>query len=123
MKYRKLIENILSQKSNRNTAQVAVALVAGLAAGAVISILLAPDKGANTRKSIAGKARTLGGTIRNSYATLKDNVLGSEVIEELPVTNEMPHFTHKVTKKAKSDIKSIIDDAHKQAAHTEQSLN
>ena len=35
------------------------ALVAGLAAGAVIGILLAPDKGENTREKIAKKTADL----------------------------------------------------------------
>jgi len=48
MKYGKIIEKLLTHKSN-NKAQIAVALVAGLAAGAVVSILFAPDNGAGTR--------------------------------------------------------------------------
>ncbi len=35
--------------------KIVLGVLAGLAAGAVLGILLAPDKGANTRKKIAGK--------------------------------------------------------------------
>ncbi|CAM4092319.1 MULTISPECIES: YtxH domain-containing protein [Flavobacterium] len=42
-------------------------VVAGLAAGAVIGILLAPDKGENTRKKIAKKAEDLKDNIKEGY--------------------------------------------------------
>lgn len=42
-------------------------VVAGLAAGAVIGILLAPDKGENTRKKIAKKAGDLKDNLKEGY--------------------------------------------------------
>ena len=112
MKYVKLVEKLFSQKSNQNNAQVAIALVAGLAAGAVISILLAPDKGSSTRRGIANKARDLGGNLRDSYASLRGKLNGSQEEDHTDVAPEVPHFTHHVTKKRKSDIKDIISEAH-----------
>ena len=112
MKYGKLIEKIISRRSNQNNAQIAVALVAGLAAGAVISILLAPDKGSATRRGLANRTRNIGGSLRDSYTSLKNRILGSEQEQDEAVAPEVPHFTHQVVKKRKSDIKDLISEAH-----------
>ncbi|MDN3585906.1 YtxH domain-containing protein [Pedobacter aquatilis] len=111
MKYRKLIGKYLTHKSHNN-AQIAIALVAGLAAGAVISILFAPDSGTGTRSKIAGGARNLRYGFQDKYNILKEKVFGDEAIVEDIVEHEVPHFKHKVEKKAKSDIKDILEHAH-----------
>jgi len=111
MKFRKLIGKYLVQKSNNN-AQVAIALVAGLAAGAVISVLFAPDSGAGTRGRIASGANNLRYGFRDKYNLLKEKVFGVEAIEEDIVEHEVPHFKHKAPKKPKSDIKEILEHAH-----------
>ncbi|RZK42237.1 MAG: YtxH domain-containing protein [Pedobacter sp.] len=123
MKYRKIFERLLSHRSEQNNAQVAVALVAGLAAGAVISILFAPNKGSETRGAIAGRARGLGDGIKDTYCSLKDRLLGHELHEELAPENEVPHFKHTVAKKRKSDIKQLVDEAHKEVKENDPSLN
>jgi gas vesicle protein len=105
MKYGKLVARILAKKSNNN-AQIAIALVAGLAAGAVISILFAPDNGANVRGSIRTKAKNLGSDIKDSYATLKHKMLDNGLANK--VSN-----THIVQKKRKSPIKASIPDTNK----------
>ena len=112
MNYGKLIDKILSRRSNQNNAQIAVALVAGLAAGAVISILLAPDKGSATRRGLANRTRNIGGSLRDSYTSLKNRIVGREEEEIEAVAPEVPHFTHHVVKKRKSDIKDLISEAH-----------
>ena len=89
-----------------------MALVGGLAAGAIISILLAPDSGEATREKIAGGARNLRYGFQDKYKLLKEKVFGVEAIEEDIIQHEIPHFTHKVSKKAKSDIKEIIGQSH-----------
>jgi len=111
MKYRKLIGKYLAHKSNNN-AQVALAVVAGLAAGAVISVLFAPDSGAGTRGKIASGAKNLRYGFQDKYNLLKEKVFGVEAIENDIVEQEVPHFKHKVAKKAKSDIKEILEHAH-----------
>lgn len=110
MNYRKLAEKLFSQRSNHGNAPIAVALIAGLAAGAVISILFAPSKGSATRNTIAGKVRGFG-------------LFGGHEEQELAAAPEVPHFTHTVTKKRKSDIKDLISEAHNNGVHAEQSLN
>ncbi len=111
MKYRKLIGKYLEHKSTNN-AQVALALVAGLAAGAIVSILFAPDSGAGTRGKIAGGAKNLRYGFKDKYNLLKEKVFGVEAIEEDIVEHEVPHFKHKVQKKPKSDLKEILEQAH-----------
>jgi len=111
MKYRKLIGKYLAPKSHNN-AQIALALVAGLAAGAVISVLFAPDSGAGTRGKIAGGARNLRYGFQDKYNLLKEKVFGVEAIEEEIVEHEVPHFKHKVQKRRKSDVQDILEHAH-----------
>jgi gas vesicle protein len=118
MKYEKIISKILAKKTD-NSGQVAVAVVAGLAAGAIISILFAPESGANSRKAIAHKAKDLGNGIKNSYSSLKDRILGVE--EEIAVP-ESPYFVHSTTKRKKSNIKEVINDFHNGEHHNEQPI-
>ncbi|WP_177217039.1 YtxH domain-containing protein [Pedobacter insulae] len=109
MKYNKLIGKLLSSRTSSNNTQVAVALVAGVAVGAVISILFAPSKGSNMRNSIAGKARDLGSEMRDSYRTYRDKMFGNHPQENVEAP-EVPHFAHSVPKKRKSDIKTLINE-------------
>jgi len=114
MKYGKLIARIFAQRSKNNNGQVAVALVAGLAAGAIISILFAPESGTNTRKGIAGKAKGLNDGVMNGFSSLKSRVLRSSENEESTEQPKVPHFTHSNPKRKKSDIKELIHDGHEQ---------
>ena len=111
MKYRKLIGKFLVDKSNNN-AQIALALVAGLAAGAVISVLFAPDSGSGTRGKIASGAKNLRYGFQDKYNLLKEKVFGVEAIEDDIVEHEVPHFKHTIKKKAKSSIKEVLENAH-----------
>ncbi len=125
MKYGKIISKILSRKSD-NTGQVVVALVAGLAAGAIISILFAPERGADTRRAIGDRAKGLGNNIRDSYGSLKDRVFGAEESTAQIAEPEVPHFVHKPTKRKKSDIKELVNEFHQNEHHngnTDQSLS
>jgi gas vesicle protein len=122
MKYNKLFARIFAQRTNNN-AQVAVALVAGLAAGAIISILFAPDKGSNIRRGISDQARGLGDGIRTKYSAIKNRAFGSTEMEE-SVEPEVPHFVKTTPKKRKSDIKDLIHEQHVvEKQSTEQPLS
>jgi len=112
MNYRKLIGKCLTHKSDKNNAQIAIALVAGLAAGAVLSVLFAPDSGAGTRGKIASGAKNLRYGFQDKYNLLKEKVFGVEAIEEDIVAHEVPHYKHKSAKKKKSDIREILENAH-----------
>ena len=122
MKYGKLISK-LTNRSN-NSGYVAVALVAGLAAGAILSILFAPESGEDTRKLIRDKAKGIGDNAKDKFAALKNKLSRNEFEEhEEDVAPEVPHFVNKVPKKRKSDIKDIVHEAHVESQNTEQAIS
>lgn len=49
-------------------------ILAGAAAGAVIGILLAPDKGSETRKKIAKKGNDLSGSVKDGFNKLGETL-------------------------------------------------
>ena len=59
---------------NDNT-KVVVALLAGLAAGAALGILFAPDKGEETRDKLSESLRNLGDSIKETAAAEIDNLV------------------------------------------------
>lgn len=68
---------------NDNT-KVAIALLAGLAAGAALGLLFAPDKGSETRDKLSESLKDFGDSIRekaadeiNNLSGLKDKVVNS----------------------------------------------
>ncbi|MBP9097658.1 MAG: YtxH domain-containing protein [Ferruginibacter sp.] len=50
------------------------AVLLGAAAGAVLGILLAPDKGSETRKKIAKKTGDIGDTVRNKFTEFGESI-------------------------------------------------
>jgi len=60
-----------------NNAKIGLALLAGAAAGVIAGLLLAPDKGSETRKKIAGKAKEFGDRVKG-----KANEFGETVMEK-----------------------------------------
>ena len=56
------------------TGKVVLGLLAGVAAGAVLGILLAPDKGSNTRKKILSKGSDYAGEIKEKFNSLIDSI-------------------------------------------------
>jgi gas vesicle protein len=60
---------------NDNT-KIVVALLAGLAAGAALGILFAPDKGSDTRDKLSDSLKNLGDSIKETAANEIDNLVG-----------------------------------------------
>jgi gas vesicle protein len=60
----------------KDNSKIVVALLAGLAAGAALGILFAPDKGNETRDKLAESLKNLGDSIRETAATEIDNLVG-----------------------------------------------
>jgi len=76
MNYKKLISNRVLDLSRCSTDKsgAVVALLAGLAVGAVLGVLFAPDSGKNTREKISDKALDLADNAKDSLHSIKDRV-------------------------------------------------
>ncbi|WP_256005806.1 YtxH domain-containing protein [Pedobacter deserti] len=73
MNYKKLINSHLS-KSTCSTSTAVVGLVAGLAVGAALGILFAPDKGSATRERLTDRALGLADDVKDGLHSLKDTI-------------------------------------------------
>lgn len=67
-----------------DNSKVLIGLLAGLAAGAALGLLFAPDKGSETRDKLSQSLKDLGDTIKdkaadeiNNLSSLKDKVVSS----------------------------------------------
>lgn len=49
-------------------------VLAGAAAGAILGVLLAPDKGSETRKKIAKKGSDLSGSVKDGFGKISDTI-------------------------------------------------
>jgi gas vesicle protein len=96
MKTEKLIQSFLVSGSSGRTNGI-IALLAGLAAGAVLGILFAPDSGVAARKKIRDGAKGL---------------LGGCAEEEEELASEHRQRNQGAIKRPKSDLKTLIHDAH-----------
>ncbi len=59
-----------------DNSKVFVALLVGLAAGAALGVLFAPDKGNETRDKLAESLKGLGESIKDTAKTEIDNLIG-----------------------------------------------
>lgn len=57
-----------------SNSKAALGFLAGAAAGAILGILFAPEKGADTRKKISKKTGDLGDSLKNSFNDFVDGV-------------------------------------------------
>jgi len=68
-----------------DNSKVVVALLAGLAAGAALGILFAPEKGTETRDKLTESLKRLGDSIKETAANEIDNLVGlkDKVVDNL----------------------------------------
>ena len=86
---------------NDNTKTV-VALLTGLAAGAALGLLFAPEKGTETRDKLSDSLKKLGDSIKDTAATEIDNLVG---------------LKDKVVSSIKSKIKDAEDEYQDDLEH------
>ena len=65
----------------RSTSNLFMGFCAGLAVGAVLGILYAPDKGTTTRKKIIKKTQELAEDLEDRFDELKDEV--TDLVEDV----------------------------------------
>ena len=69
----------------KDNTKVVVALLAGLAAGAALGILFAPNKGDETRDKLSESLKNLGDSIKETAAAEIDNLVGfkDKIVENI----------------------------------------
>ena len=76
MNYKKLIASRIAKLPSHSSDKTGavVALLAGLAVGAVLGVLFAPDSGKKTRERISDKALDLADNAKDSLHSIKDKI-------------------------------------------------
>ena len=72
----KTISQLKNLYSMNDNTKVVVALLAGLAAGAALGLLFAPDRGSETRDKLSESLKNLGDSIKDTAAAEIDNLVG-----------------------------------------------
>ena len=72
---------------------VLLGVLGGLAAGALLGILLAPEKGSDTRKYISKKGTDLADMLKEKFNDLIETVTGQFVAAKEEVTDFAQHAT------------------------------
>jgi gas vesicle protein len=140
MKYKKLLSDSASHltdnaskltdsvRNGSDSSNAIVALLTGLAVGAVLGVLFAPSSGEETRSLIADKATGLGEDLKDRYQTVKDKVAaGADDLIDLKdravdnvkskasgLTQEFKDFKQNATggSAVPTEVKNAADDAN-----------
>jgi len=95
-------ENLIIKKVKKmSSGKVLLGLLAGVAAGALLGIMFAPDKGSVTRKKISKKGEDFAEGVKEKFDEFLDKV--SEKFEE--VKEEAADITEKVKSEANEAAK------------------
>lgn len=112
MDYRKQLRNTLTAKAD-DSSMVAFALIGGLAVGAAVALLFAPKMGRELRADITHSGRKFGGTLWELMDNLKEKFgKGKDLEREIAHSQKLAEEVSPSLKKPKSDIKSLIHEAH-----------
>lgn len=94
-----------------NAEKVLVGALAGFAAGALVGILFAPDKGSNTRKKIMNKRDDLSDALREKFDSFVDSVTSSidEVRDDAEnLADDAKNFMRNKGSEAKRELKNSM---------------
>ena len=90
--------------------KVLLGALAGIAIGAVVGVLLAPEKGSDTRKKISKKGQDLADDVKTQVGGLKDKY--NDLVDN--VASRVDAFTNKgedMVENVKNELKSSANDA------------
>lgn len=88
---------------SKNSSSALIAFLAGAAAGAILGILYAPDKGSNTREKLSFRL--------DKYKKILEEFLNDLVAgKETPLTTEAKSQGQKVVSEAKGKAERLLED-------------
>jgi gas vesicle protein len=107
MKYKKLLSDSASKLTDTvskgsDSSNAIVALLAGLAVGAVLGVLFAPSSGEETRGLIADRATGLGEDLKDKYQSVKEKVASS--------TGDLMDLKDRVTENVKTKAGNLTQE-------------
>ncbi|MCK9402704.1 MAG: YtxH domain-containing protein [Chitinophagaceae bacterium] len=76
----------------KSTGKILAAVLAGAAIGAVVGILLAPDKGSETRKKISEEGKRLADDVKDKFRKGKEKLNGLKEDFERTVKEKVDEF-------------------------------
>ncbi|HQT23828.1 MAG: hypothetical protein B7X86_12155 [Sphingobacteriales bacterium 17-39-43] len=96
----------------KDNSKILFALLAGMAAGAALGILFAPEKGSDTRDKLSDSLKNLGDSIKDRAAEEIENLteFKEKVVENIrsKIRSAEDDYTH-----AKVSVSNIADDAER----------
>jgi gas vesicle protein len=106
---------------SKSTKNVLIGFLTGIAAGAVIGILYAPDKGSKTRNKIKNKTKELGNNVTESLSKQVDNIKQhvSNFVDD--IKSKFENLESEVKKKASDQQNAAAGLAEEKAKQTKKS--
>jgi gas vesicle protein len=91
------------------TGKIVLGALAGFAVGAVVGVLLAPDKGSETRRKIAQKGTDFVDGIKGKFSDLKNKY--NDIVDELAdKIATATHTEHHYTRMRETDLVNQVQE-------------